>query len=46
MKLGIIKYGLGNIGSVFQSLKIVGSTPIIIENPLRLKMLISSYSPA
>tara|TARA_B100001989_G_C24551515_1_gene475305 strand:- start:619 stop:1254 length:636 start_codon:yes stop_codon:yes gene_type:complete len=37
MKLGIIKYGLGNIGSVFQSLKIVGCTPIIIEKPLEIK---------
>jgi len=37
MKLGIIKYGLGNIGSVFQSLKFVGYTPIIIEDPLEIK---------
>ena len=37
MKLGIIKYGLGNIGSVYQSLKNIGSSPLIIEDPLEIK---------
>ena len=30
MKIGIIKYGLGNIGSVYQSLKNVNSYPVIL----------------
>ena len=37
MKIGIIKYGLGNIGSVYQSLKIINSSPVIIEDPLEIK---------
>ena len=37
MKIGIIKYGLGNIGSVFQAVKNIGSNPQIVDNPSDLK---------
>ena len=37
MKIGIIKYGLGNIGSVFQAVKNIGSNPQIIDIPSDLK---------
>lgn len=37
MKIGIIKYGLGNIGSVFQAVKNIGSHPQIIDIPSDLK---------
>lgn len=39
MKIGIIKYGLGNIASVFHSLKTAGSTPLVIENPSEIKFV-------
>ena len=37
MRIGIIKYGLGNIGSVYQALKNINSDPVIIEDPFEIK---------
>tara|TARA_Y100001968_G_scaffold218149_1_gene200825 strand:- start:232 stop:867 length:636 start_codon:yes stop_codon:yes gene_type:complete len=37
MKIGIIKYGLGNIGSVYHSLKSTGLNPIIINKPFEIR---------
>ena len=33
MRIGIIKYGMGNIGSVYHSLKSIDINPIIIDKP-------------
>tara|TARA_B100002052_G_C15796919_1_gene559143 strand:+ start:261 stop:896 length:636 start_codon:yes stop_codon:yes gene_type:complete len=37
MEIGIIKYGLGNIGSVYQALKNINASPVIINDPLEIK---------
>ncbi len=37
MKIGIINYGLGNIGSVFQAVKNICLNPQIVDNPSDLK---------
>ena len=37
MEIGIIKYGLGNIGSVYQALKNIDASPVIINDPLEIK---------
>ena len=37
MEIGIIKYGLGNIGSVYQALKNINASPVIVNDPLEIK---------
>lgn len=37
LKIGIVNYGMGNIGSVFNAIEFLGQTPVILDTPAELK---------